>query len=170
MSSGDRELINKSAAVAANDTSAPAEADKPFDLAAIVTQLRGARERWRTAQKRPLEVGGRELPSRETLADVIDGLRGALFPMRLGPPDLRQENEDDYIGHTLDAVLGALLVQVRLELGHHARHDVPLFRPRAAREAAPVQRACARLLRRASSRTWLERRDSRIRRHHPQMR
>jgi len=94
-----------------------------LDLAEIVTQLRNVRERWRVSQHRPRDIGGRELPSREALSDIVDGLRGALFPMRLGPPDLRQESEDYYVGHTLDAVLTALLIQVRLELRYHARHD-----------------------------------------------
>jgi serine O-acetyltransferase len=95
--------------------------DASLDLRGIVTQLRQARERWRTSQDRPRETSGRELPSREALADILAGLRGALFPMRLGPPDLRQENEDYFVGHTLDTVLHALLGQVRLELGHQAR-------------------------------------------------
>jgi serine O-acetyltransferase len=94
-----------------------------IDLAAIVGELRDVRERWRLSQRRPRDVGGRELPSREALAAIVDGLRGALFPMRLGPPDLRQESEDYFVGHTLDAVLGGLLTQVRLELRYHARHD-----------------------------------------------
>ena len=93
-----------------------------FDLTRVVGELRAARERWRSAQQRPREPGGRELPSREALRNIVDGLRGALFPMRLGPHDLRQENEDFYVGHTLDAVLHALLTQVRLELRHDARH------------------------------------------------
>nr|WP_273283498.1 serine O-acetyltransferase EpsC [Methylibium petroleiphilum] len=90
-------------------------------MASVVAQLRAARERWRGAQNRPREPGGRELPSREALEEIVQGLRGALFPMRLGPPDLRQEGEDYYVGHTLDAVLNALLGQIRLELRHDAR-------------------------------------------------
>ena len=92
-----------------------------LDLAGIVRQLRATRERWREQQARPREISGRELPSREALVAILDGLRGALFPMRLGPPDLRQESEDYFVGHTLDTVLHALIVQVRLELGYHAR-------------------------------------------------
>jgi serine O-acetyltransferase len=92
-----------------------------LDLPRIVAELRGARARWRDSQMRPREVGGRELPSREALAAIVDGLRGALFPMRLGPPDLRQESEDYYVGYTLDTVLTALLTQVRLELRCPAR-------------------------------------------------
>jgi len=71
----------------------------------IVAGLRVARERWRTSQQRAQEVGGRELPSREALREIVDRLSGVLFPMRLGPPDLRHESEDYYIGHTLDAAL-----------------------------------------------------------------
>jgi serine O-acetyltransferase len=87
----------------------------------IVAGLRAARARWRDSQHRPREIGARELPSREVLAAIVDDLRGALFPMRLGPPQLRQESEDYYVGHTLDAVLTALLTQVRLELRYQAR-------------------------------------------------
>jgi serine O-acetyltransferase len=94
-----------------------------LDLATIVAQLRDVREQWRYTQKRPRDIGGRELPSREALSAIALALRGALFPMRLGPPDLRQESEDYYVGHTLDAVLSALLTQVRLELRYQARHD-----------------------------------------------
>jgi serine O-acetyltransferase len=97
----------------------------PLDLAQVVAQLRGARERWRHSQQRMREIGGRELPSREALSALVESLRGALFPMRLGPPDLRQESEDYYVGHTLNAVMNALLVQARLELRHHARTGDP---------------------------------------------
>ncbi|MFL6626492.1 MAG: serine O-acetyltransferase EpsC [Vitreoscilla sp.] len=92
-----------------------------LDLAAVVRQLRGAREQWREQQARPREASGRELPSREALAVIVADLRGALFPMRLGPADLRQESEDYFVGHTLDAALNALVAQVRLELRYNAR-------------------------------------------------
>ncbi len=95
--------------------------DETLDLSDIVARLRRSRERWRAAQERPRETSGRELPSREALANILAGLRGALFPMRLGPPDLRQENEDYFVGHTLDTELHALWAQVRLELGHPSR-------------------------------------------------
>jgi serine O-acetyltransferase len=97
---------------------------KSLDLANIVAQLREVRERWRDAHQRPRDLVGRELPSREAMSEIATALRGALFPMRLGPPDLRQESEDYYVGHTLDSVLTALLAQVRLELRYLARHDV----------------------------------------------
>ena len=43
--------------------------------------------------------------------------------MRLGPPDLRQESEDFYVGHTLDTVLHSLWQQVVLELRYACRHE-----------------------------------------------
>ena len=103
------------------ERAAATAAAAPLDIPAVVAQLREARERWRTAQQRSRDPGGRELPSREALAEIVQGLRGALFPMRLGPSDLRQESEDYYVGHTLDIALNALLVQVRLELRYGAR-------------------------------------------------
>ena len=94
-----------------------------WDLERVVAELRATRERWRGSQQRNLESGGRELPSRETLIDIAAALRGILFPMRLGPQNLRQESEDFYVGHTLDTALNALLGQVRLELRYAARQD-----------------------------------------------
>lgn len=95
-----------------------------FDVAEVVAGLRAARTRWREAQQRQREPGGRELPSRDALQGIVESLRGVLFPMRLGPPDLRQDSEDWYIGHTLDTLLHALCAQVKLELRHAGRHEV----------------------------------------------
>ncbi|MES2946281.1 MAG: serine O-acetyltransferase EpsC [Pseudomonadota bacterium] len=94
-----------------------------FDINTIVASLHEVRKNWRETQKRSREPGGREFPSRDALATVIESLKGALFPMRLGPLDLRQENEDFYVGHTLDSALHALLAQIRLELTYSARHQ-----------------------------------------------
>jgi serine O-acetyltransferase len=91
-----------------------------WDMAEVVGGLRAARERWRQVQQRQ-ESGGREFPSREALRTIVEQLCGALFPMRLGPADLRQEGEDFYVGHTLDAALHGLLEQLRLELAWQAR-------------------------------------------------
>lgn len=93
-----------------------------WQLHSIVTGLRGAREQWRTRNGRSIgEQGGRELPSREAMRQILEQLCGALFPMRLGPVDLREESEDFYVGNTLDAALTALLAQARLELRYAAR-------------------------------------------------
>lgn len=69
------------------------------------------------------ESGVREFPSQESLRDIMRQLFGALFPMRLGPIDLREEVEDFYVGHTIGAALDALLHQVCLELQHLGRDD-----------------------------------------------
>lgn len=93
-----------------------------FELEQIVHALHEARRDWRALQKRTDELGGRELPSVEALRTIIHGLRGALFPMRLGPAELRQENEDFYVGHTLGSVLHTLFAQIRLELRYQERY------------------------------------------------
>jgi serine O-acetyltransferase len=94
-----------------------------FDVDDIVRALRGARNEWRDSQKRSREPVGREFPSREGLAEIVEALKGALFPMRLGPPDLRHESEDFYVGHTLDAALLGLLTQAKLELRYVGRQQ-----------------------------------------------
>nr|WP_301291039.1 serine O-acetyltransferase EpsC [Robbsia andropogonis] len=81
-----------------------------------------ARHDWRKRQQRAIEAGGRDLPSPDALKAIVDALKGVLFPMRLGPPDLRQESEDLYVAHSLDAALNALLIQARLELRYSARY------------------------------------------------
>lgn len=102
----------------------PAQSPTPqpnWELDRVVAELRAVREKWRESQQRSRDVGGRALPSRETLGEIVGALRGALFPMRLGPSDLRQQSEDFYVGFTLDSALNALLGQVRLELRYASR-------------------------------------------------
>ena len=94
-----------------------------FDIDSIAGSLQAVRQQWRDGQRRALEPGGRDLPSRDALAATIDALKGALFPMRLGPPDLRQESENFYVAHALDAALHGLLAQARLELHYAARRE-----------------------------------------------
>lgn len=92
-----------------------------WGLERVVGELREIRRDWRESCARNHECGGRELPASEAVRDIMGGLRGALFPMRLGPPDLRQESEDFYVAHTLDSALHALHQQVLLELHYTAR-------------------------------------------------
>lgn len=103
-----------------NPNTAPADTapDHAQELQQVVEALRGARQRWREAHRRG---DGRELPSRELLAGMIQNLSGALFPMRLGPPTLQPEGEDFYVGHTLGTALTTLRQQAALELRHAAR-------------------------------------------------
>lgn len=91
-----------------------------FDIDTIVQDLHEARHHWRQAHRRAGELRGIEFPSRDAMAAIIGQLKGVLFPMRLGPPDLRQESEDYHVAHALDSALHALLRQVCLELTYNA--------------------------------------------------
>jgi serine O-acetyltransferase len=57
-----------------------------------------------------------KLPSRKTLSQILEGLSGALFPNRLGQPDLRNEGIDYFVGNTLDNALRDLCEQIHREL------------------------------------------------------
>lgn len=61
-----------------------------------------------------------KLPSRKVLQSIVEGLGAALFPNRLGLPDLKDEGIDYFVGHTLDVVLRDLVAQVKLELNFAA--------------------------------------------------
>ena len=106
-----------------NETEFTTHAAVNWELDKIVQELRNARNDWRSQRGRSREPGLRELPSRDLLQQIIHDLCGALFPMRLGPQDLREESEDYYVGHTLDASLNQLLQQVQLELFYVARQQ-----------------------------------------------
>jgi len=116
-----------------------------FDIAPIVQSLHAIRQDWRDAQKRPREPGQREFPSREAVAQVMDDLKGALFPMRLGPTDLRHESEDFYVGYTLESALHSLLKQAALELKYQMRHETIREEEIQARAAAAVNGFAAEL-------------------------
>ncbi len=93
-----------------------------FDLDRVVADLAQARQDWRGLRDRSAEPFGRELPSAAVVRGIVEGLRGILFPMRLGPADLRPESENYYVGQTLSTVLQELTAQVRLELLWAERH------------------------------------------------
>jgi len=90
-------------------------------LAEVVAQLRDARRQWRSLRGRIRCSGEREFPSVEKIRQLFTELIGALFPMRLGPDDLREEHEDAYVELTLAHALEQLRRQIRLELSYQAR-------------------------------------------------
>jgi serine O-acetyltransferase len=94
-----------------------------FGISQIVTQLREVRlaslEHRNRRNKPP------KLPSRKALQAIVEGLGAALFPNRLGMPDLKDEGLDYFVGHTLDVVLRELLTQVKLELNFAAATSEP---------------------------------------------
>jgi serine O-acetyltransferase len=124
---------------------APVDADLQLD--GVVAALRRARHDWREQQLRPREPGGRELPSAQALATIIEGLRGALFPMRLGPPDLRQDGEDFFVGHTLHTQLHGLRGQILLELRYSGRQSEQAGASGAAMSEPELERRASTLTR-----------------------
>jgi serine O-acetyltransferase len=109
--------------VSSNETSSDTGPPPHWDLDSLVGDLRLARERWRRTHRRHREIGKRGFPSRKAIEKILSDLRGALFPMRLGPGELSGDGEDQYVRRALDTALTALLTQVRLELGYIARDD-----------------------------------------------
>ena len=125
-----------------------------FPIPEIVAELRHVRAQWRGQQGRT-DTAQREFPSRDAVARAVDALKGVLYPLRLGPPELRQAGEDFYIAHTLDSALQALRTQAAIELGYRARHDGEALEGEAlARRATQVVREFAQSLPRL--RQWLD--------------
>ena len=90
-----------------------------WDLDQIVADLRVSRAR----SGQNCESGACEMPSREKLRTILDGLSAALFPAHLGLPDLTDEGVDYFVGHTLDATLRSLHKQVERELQFAAQNE-----------------------------------------------
>ncbi|MET0271250.1 MAG: serine O-acetyltransferase EpsC [Sphingomonas sp.] len=87
----------------------------PWDLEAIADGLRGARERWRQAHRRNVEIGAQGFPSRARVNAIIADLCAALYPQRLGTAH-GEADEDAYVASVLRSALQNLLDQVRIEL------------------------------------------------------
>ena len=93
-----------------------------WNINKIVDGLHSARHEWRIQQNSLKDEGGRELPSRTEIKKIMHDLCGILFPMRLGPHDLRQQSENFYIAYTLEKTLYALLEQVKLNLSYDVKY------------------------------------------------
>ena len=91
----------------------------PWQLDRIVAELRASRAGSQQSRK---EKGVNEMPSREAVRTILDGLFALLFPAHFGRPDLSDEGIDYFVGQTLDATLRELQVQVQRELQFEARH------------------------------------------------
>ncbi|WP_151797237.1 serine O-acetyltransferase EpsC [Acinetobacter bereziniae] len=93
-----------------------------WNIQNIVDELQETRNEWRTQRKSLKDFGGRELPSKDEIKKIMNDLCGILFPMRLGPHDLRQQSENFYIAHTLEKTLHSLLEQVKLNLTYDYKY------------------------------------------------
>jgi serine O-acetyltransferase len=91
---------------------------EPWKLDHIGAELRASRAGSQQSRK---EKGVLELPSREALQGILERLFAVLFPAHFGRPDLSDEGIDYFVGHTLDATLRDLHVQVRRELQFEGR-------------------------------------------------
>jgi serine O-acetyltransferase len=94
------------------------EPDAPnhLDISGVIKGLRAARDEWRAAHQRHAELGTHGFPSRRSLDRIIGAIGAALFPLRLGPPELNPDNEDAFVEATLESALSQLAAQVRLNL------------------------------------------------------
>ncbi|MET3710836.1 serine O-acetyltransferase [Sphingomonas trueperi] len=81
----------------------------------VIDALQAARLEWRAAYARHAEHGI-QFPSRRALAKILRQLGAALFPLRLGPPELTASNENAWVAATLESTLSQLGAQVALEL------------------------------------------------------
>jgi serine O-acetyltransferase len=91
----------------------------PWQLDRIVAELRSSRAGSQQSRK---EMGVSEMPSREAVRGILDGLFALLFPAHFGQPELSEEGIDYFVGQTLDATLRQLYIQVQRELQFEARH------------------------------------------------
>ena len=63
-------------------------------------------------------MGVRELPSRESLQDILEKLLGVSFRVYFGRPDPSNDGIDYFVGCTLEATLGRALWTNAPELEH----------------------------------------------------
>jgi len=98
-------------------------AQSDWELDRIVADLRDLRGEWRETT-RPQGVIY-ELPSREALASIVEGLSAGLFPRHFGRSGLTEEAVDFFVGSALAGALEALREQVRRELLLTADLPVP---------------------------------------------
>ena len=84
------------------------------DIAWIVARL--GELRVRSLETRQRRSRPPRLPSRKALVEAMEQLAAALFPYRLGLPDLTDEGIDAYVGHLLDSTLRVLEREIQREL------------------------------------------------------
>ncbi len=89
-----------------------------FAIEHIVQQLASIRES--ALQQRQRLQKPPKLPARKALGKLVEWLAAALFPNRLGDPDIQAHAINFYVGTTLDKALRELQQQIRLELAFKA--------------------------------------------------
>ncbi|MGZ3252786.1 MAG: serine O-acetyltransferase EpsC [Burkholderiaceae bacterium] len=84
-----------------------------WNLDGVIKELRASRE---VTHKIRHHGRIRELPSRDALIQILDGLSAVLFPTHYGRPNLTDESIDYFVGNTLNTTLNVLTEQVRRAL------------------------------------------------------
>lgn len=93
----------------------PATIDFPRELGVVVDGLKQARLDWRAGHARHAERGI-QFPSQQALRRILRELGTALFPLRLGPPELTAGNENAWVEATLESTVAQLAAQIAIEL------------------------------------------------------
>lgn len=96
---------------------------EPWNTSAAIAGLREAREKWRDRHARNAEYGTHGFPSRRSLDRIVSQIAAAMFPLRLGPPELTRAGEDAFVEATLESALSQLAAQVRLEARYAQQGD-----------------------------------------------
>jgi serine O-acetyltransferase len=91
----------------------PPDSYRAWGLNGVVAALRQSRENTHKIRHRGRV---REIPSREALSLILDGLSAALFPTHYGQANLNDESIDYFVGNTLNTTLNSLFEQVRRAL------------------------------------------------------
>ncbi|MGV7206889.1 serine O-acetyltransferase EpsC [Oxalobacteraceae bacterium A2-2] len=110
-----------------------------WNLGSVIEQLRVSREATHNIRHHGKV---RELPSREALSIIVNGLQAALFPTHYGRPNLTDESIDYFVGDTLNTTLNRLSEQVRRGLQFNADDTVP-DEPALTRQAHDITRQFA---------------------------
>lgn len=87
--------------------------DTGLDLQELVVALRHSREHSHNIRH---QGRVRELPSRQTVSAIVEGLTAAMFPTHFGPTIHTDENIDFFVGNSLNAAILQLIEQVRRSL------------------------------------------------------
>jgi serine O-acetyltransferase len=102
-------------------------AQPQWHLDTVIKELRTSRE---VTHKIRHQGRIRELPSRQALVTILNGLFAVLFPTHYGRPNLTDESIDYFVGDTLNTTLPVLTEQVRRSLlfatDQHDQNDADL--------------------------------------------
>jgi serine O-acetyltransferase len=86
----------------------------PSNFEDVVTALGALRRKSQARRYGPGPLP--ELPSRATIASLVEALAGIIYPRHFGPTDLRGQSTDAFVARALDHAFRALTEQIRREL------------------------------------------------------